>query len=83
MRSEQEKVSEYGSWNARGEACEIFRNSAITGWRTTLEFYEGQAPHRQRTNWVMQEYRINHKGLRGNGNSKVNHTIFYHLIRFS
>lgn len=71
MRSEQENVSEYGSWNARGEACEIFRNSAITGWRTTLEFYEGQAPHRQRTNWVMQEYRINHKGLHSNGNLKV------------
>ncbi|KAG5543261.1 hypothetical protein RHGRI_016112 [Rhododendron griersonianum] len=71
MRAEQEKDSEHGSWNARGEANQIFGNSSITGWRTTLEFYEGQAPHGQRTNWVMQEYRINPKGHRSNGNSKV------------
>ncbi|KAE9457066.1 hypothetical protein C3L33_11023, partial [Rhododendron williamsianum] len=71
MWAEQEKDSEHGSWNARGEANQIFGNSSITGWRTTLEFYEGQAPHGQRTNWVMQEYRINPKGPRSNGNSKV------------
>ncbi|XP_058220880.1 NAC domain-containing protein 4-like [Rhododendron vialii] len=67
MRAEQKKDSEHGSWNARGEANQIFGNSSITGWRTTLEFYD----HGQRTDWVMQEYHINPKGHRSNGNSKV------------
>ncbi|KAF7141707.1 hypothetical protein RHSIM_Rhsim06G0036400 [Rhododendron simsii] len=71
MPAEQEKHSEHGSWNARGEADQIFGNSSITGWRTTLEFYAGQAPHGQRTNWVMQEYRVYPKGHCSNGNSKV------------
>ncbi|KAI8549726.1 hypothetical protein RHMOL_Rhmol06G0047700 [Rhododendron molle] len=71
MPAEQEKDSEHGSWNATGEANQMFGNSSITGWRTTLEFYEGQAPHGQRTNWVMQEYRINPKGHHSSGNSKV------------
>ncbi|KAJ9567417.1 hypothetical protein OSB04_003383 [Centaurea solstitialis] len=28
----------------------------ITGLRKTLQFYEGQAPNGQKTNWMMQEY---------------------------
>lgn len=81
MQAEQEKNSEHGSWNARGDADQIYRNSNITGWRTTLEYYEGHFPYGQRTSWVMQEYRINHK--LHNGNSKVNHTTYYHFMVFS
>ncbi|GFY86142.1 hypothetical protein Acr_04g0008800 [Actinidia rufa] len=70
LRSDHNKNSEHGLWTARGEASEIFMNSAIIGWRTTLEFYEGRSPHRQRTNWVMQEYRITRKGLCSYSNPK-------------
>ncbi|KAA8537666.1 hypothetical protein F0562_027344 [Nyssa sinensis] len=68
--SEQKKDTEIGSWKAKGEACEIFANAAITGWRTTLEFYEGQAPNGQKTDWIMQEYMISDKGLCENSKPK-------------
>ncbi|GMP45071.1 hypothetical protein CsSME_00013735 [Camellia sinensis var. sinensis] len=68
--SEQKKASEHGFWKPRGEACEIFTNSNIIGWRTTLEFYEGRAPHERRTNWLMQEYSITQKQLHSNSNPK-------------
>ncbi|XP_059638203.1 NAC domain-containing protein 96-like isoform X2 [Cornus florida] len=57
--SEGKKDMEDGFWKARGEACEIFTNANISGWRTTLEFYEGQAG--RKTDWVMQEYKITRK----------------------
>ncbi|XP_059636406.1 NAC domain-containing protein 96-like [Cornus florida] len=62
IRSEEKKDAEFGFWRTKGEACVIFTNSSIAGWRTTLEFYEGRAPLGQKTNWVMQEYWITHKG---------------------
>ncbi|CAH1442794.1 unnamed protein product [Lactuca virosa] len=58
--------SEFGFWVETGEPCEIFSNSAICGFRTTFRFYEGKTPHERKTDWVMQEYKINvndHKAL--------------------
>ena len=77
MRSERKQNSEHGFWKATGEACEIFTNSSLIGWRTTLEFYKGQAPHGRKTNWVMQEYKITEKSLHINSNSKVSHATCY------
>ncbi|XP_031254813.1 NAC domain-containing protein 26-like [Pistacia vera] len=54
-------IAQNGHWKAKGEACEIFSNSVITGWRTTLEFYEVQNQHERKTDWVMQEFRITQK----------------------
>ncbi|KAJ0024925.1 hypothetical protein Pint_08911 [Pistacia integerrima] len=54
-------ITQNGHWKAKGEAYEIFSNSVITGWRTTLEFYEGQNQHERKTDWVMQEFRITQK----------------------
>lgn len=55
------KESDIGFWQETGEPCEIFSNSAISGFRTTLRFYEGNTPHGRKTDWVMQEYRITEK----------------------
>ncbi|CAK9178558.1 unnamed protein product [Ilex paraguariensis] len=63
VSSKDKKETELGFWKGRGDACEIFTNSLITGWRTTLEFFEGLAPHGQRTDWVMQEYEITRNRL--------------------
>ncbi|XP_012071783.1 NAC domain-containing protein 2 isoform X2 [Jatropha curcas] len=60
---------ELGFWRVKGEACKLFSSSAITGWRTTLEFFEGQVPHEQKTDWIMQDYWITRKGP--DENSKV------------
>lgn len=55
------KDADCGFWLETGEAREIFSNPSIRGSRTTLQFYEGRAPHARKTDWVMQEYRITHK----------------------
>lgn len=55
------KDAKYGFWLETGDACEMVSNSNILGSRTTLRYYEGQAPHGRKTDWVMQEYRITEK----------------------
>lgn len=61
VHSNEKKEFDHGFWKAKGEACKIYSNSMITGWRTTLEYFEGQVPHEQKTDWIMQEYRITHE----------------------
>lgn len=55
------KDAKCGFWVETGDAREMVSNSTILGSRTTLQFNEGQAPHGQKTDWVMQEYRITEK----------------------
>jgi hypothetical protein len=64
------KDSEHGTWKPKGETVVIFTNSALTGNRSTLEFYEGRIPNEQRTGWVMQEYGITQKGHGDDDNDK-------------
>ncbi|XP_022771083.1 NAC domain-containing protein 79-like isoform X2 [Durio zibethinus] len=52
-----------GFWKTKEEACEVFSNSDIIGWRTTLEYYEGQVPHERKTEWVMQVFSMTRKSL--------------------
>ncbi|XP_062024366.1 NAC domain-containing protein 71-like [Rosa rugosa] len=67
--SNESKDTNLGYWRPKEEACKIFSDSTITGWRTTLEFYEGRAPHERKTNWVMQEYWITYEKV--SENSKI------------
>lgn len=62
VHSEDPKQTELGSWKAKGDPCQLWSESSVVGWRTTLEFYEGRSPDENRTDWVMQEYSISHKG---------------------
>ncbi|KAL4283629.1 hypothetical protein GQ457_16G013910 [Hibiscus cannabinus] len=52
---------EHGLWKTREEAIEVFSNSDIIGWRTTLEYYSGQVPYESKTNWVMQAFSTTQK----------------------
>jgi len=61
LRVKENDDTGLGFWKVKGEACKLFSNSAITGWRTTLEFFEGQVPHERKTDWLMQEYWITQK----------------------
>ncbi|KAL5845040.1 hypothetical protein ACOSQ4_010998 [Xanthoceras sorbifolium] len=70
VRSKENTDAQHGYWKAKGEACEVFSNSVIIGWRTTLEFHEGQVPHEHKTDWVMQEFRITCKRLCESTNSE-------------
>ncbi|XP_065848130.1 NAC domain-containing protein 67-like isoform X2 [Euphorbia lathyris] len=69
IRSKENEDIKHGFWKVKGEACKLFSNSMITGWRTTLEFFEGRVPDERKTDWVMQEYWVTHKGQ--GENSKV------------
>lgn len=57
-----QKETEIGFWKSNGDRCQIYSDSKLTGWRTTLEFYEGQSNDEHKTEWVMQKYWITQKG---------------------
>ncbi|KAF3446278.1 hypothetical protein FNV43_RR11457 [Rhamnella rubrinervis] len=70
IHSKEKKDTHFGCWRTKGEACNLFSNSSITGWRSTLEFYEGQAPYEHKTGWVMQEYWITQNRLSEDNKAK-------------
>ncbi|KAK4488718.1 hypothetical protein RD792_004497 [Penstemon davidsonii] len=46
-----------GFWKATGRDKVIYSNSKRIGMRKTLVFYKGRAPHGQKSDWIMHEYR--------------------------
>ncbi|KAH0778118.1 hypothetical protein KY290_004545 [Solanum tuberosum] len=47
-----------GFWKATGRDKVIYSNSRRIGMRKTLVFYKGRAPHGQKSDWIMHEYRF-------------------------
>ncbi|KAL3624379.1 hypothetical protein CASFOL_031047 [Castilleja foliolosa] len=49
-----------GFWKATGRDKAIYggTNSRRIGMRKTLVFYKGRAPHGQKSDWIMHEYRL-------------------------
>lgn len=47
-----------GFWKATGRDKVIHSNSKRIGMRKTLVFYKGRAPHGQKSDWIMHEYRL-------------------------
>ncbi|CAI0425483.1 unnamed protein product [Linum tenue] len=62
---DKDKETETGLWKVKGEALKLFTNAAITGWRSTLEYYEGQSPSVLKTDWLMQQYWVTETNLDG------------------
>ncbi|XP_039025221.1 NAC domain-containing protein 43-like [Hibiscus syriacus] len=47
-----------GFWKATGRDKIIYSNFRRIGMRKTLVFYKGRAPHGQKSDWIMHEYRL-------------------------
>lgn len=54
------KVTRTGYWKSM-DAHRIPTSTQTVGTKTTLEFYEGQAPSGKRTGWLIHEYQADQK----------------------
>ncbi|GFP89288.1 NAC domain-containing protein 43 [Phtheirospermum japonicum] len=55
-----------GFWKATGRDKVIHSNFRRIGMRKTLVFYRGRAPHGQKSDWIMHEYRLDDNSVKNN-----------------
>ncbi|KAI3822070.1 hypothetical protein L1987_09651 [Smallanthus sonchifolius] len=52
------RATAVGFWKATGRDKVIYSSVTRIGMRKTLVFYKGRAPHGQKSDWIMHEYRL-------------------------
>ncbi|KAI3905336.1 hypothetical protein MKX01_040027 [Papaver californicum] len=58
-----------GFWKATGRDKVIYSSFKRIGMRKTLVFYKGRAPHGQKSDWIMHEYRLDDNAIESNVSS--------------
>ena len=62
------RATTVGFWKATGRDKIIYSNGDRIGMRKTLVFYKGRAPHGQKSDWIMHEYRLDENVLASSSN---------------
>ncbi|XXG61293.1 hypothetical protein AAC387_Pa04g2988 [Persea americana] len=64
-----------GFWKATGRDKIIYTSSKRIGMRKTLVFYTGRAPHGQKSDWIMHEYRLDDHNDSNSPSSNASNSI--------
>ncbi|KAK4267077.1 hypothetical protein QN277_023913 [Acacia crassicarpa] len=64
-----------GFWKATGRDKVIYGSGKRIGMRKTLVFYKGRAPHGQKSDWIMHEYRLEDNNTTNTETSIVTNVI--------
>ncbi|MQL86686.1 hypothetical protein Taro_019223 [Colocasia esculenta] len=73
-----------GFWKATGRDKVIYSSCKRIGMRKTLVFYRGRAPHGQKSDWIMHEYRLDEQLLQDSSSqSKVSCSIMHFVSLFA
>lgn len=78
--SKTNRATEKGYWKTTGKDRSVRNGSRVVGMKKTLVYHFGRAPHGQRTNWVMHEYRMTDEELEKAGITQVRFLCGYPFL---